>query len=64
DTAPVNFSPQNTTLDAGDVQWVFETQSVGWETWIGSNAAGKVDHTSGSYSAIVSGTNLQYYQNF
>ena len=32
------------------------------QRWIGSDAASQVDHMSGSYSTIVPGMNLRYYQ--
>lgn len=59
DIAPVNFFPRNTTSNAGDFQWVFDTQSAGWERWIGSEAASQVDHLSGSYSKMAPGMNLR-----
>ncbi|KIP02824.1 hypothetical protein PHLGIDRAFT_277143 [Phlebiopsis gigantea 11061_1 CR5-6] len=73
DSAPVNSFPRNTTDTTIDSQWVFDTQSAGWEQFVGSAAASQVDHISGSYSAVVEGMNLRiisvntqywYKQNF
>uniref|UniRef100_A0A0W0GDV1 Calcineurin-like phosphoesterase domain-containing protein n=1 Tax=Moniliophthora roreri TaxID=221103 RepID=A0A0W0GDV1_MONRR len=59
EAAPVNNFPRNTTKDhAQDLQYVFDATSAGWQRWIGSSAADQVKHISGSYSTIVSGTNL------
>ncbi|KAF8879658.1 sphingomyelin phosphodiesterase [Gymnopilus junonius] len=57
EVAPVNAFPRNTT-SVGNAQWVFDTQSAGWTSLIGSVAALEVKHNSGSYSAVVEGTNL------
>ncbi|KAJ7679351.1 sphingomyelin phosphodiesterase [Mycena polygramma] len=73
DTAPVNFFARSTSNTANNSQWVFDIQSAGWEQWIKRSAASQVEHDSGSYSALVSGTNLRiiavntqywYKQNF
>ncbi|KAF9269660.1 sphingomyelin phosphodiesterase [Marasmius fiardii PR-910] len=59
EAAPVNSFARNTTTDhVQDVQFVFDTASTGWERWIGSIAADQVKHLSGSYSRVVTGTNL------
>ncbi|KAJ3772053.1 sphingomyelin phosphodiesterase [Lentinula raphanica] len=58
DSTPVNSFPRNTTDTTLDVQWVFDTQSAGWEHWIGSAASQQVDHISGSYAATVPDMNL------
>ncbi|KIK68505.1 hypothetical protein GYMLUDRAFT_35936 [Collybiopsis luxurians FD-317 M1] len=58
DSTPVNSFPRNTTDTTLDVQWVFDTQSAGWEQWIGSAASQQVDHISGSYAASVPDMNL------
>ncbi|KAF5311082.1 hypothetical protein D9619_007799 [Psilocybe cf. subviscida] len=57
EAAPVNSFPRNTSND--DSQWVFDTQSQGWSPLIGSAAASASQHMSGSYSSVVSGTNLR-----
>ncbi|KAJ7895181.1 Metallo-dependent phosphatase-like protein [Mycena olivaceomarginata] len=73
DTSPVNLFARSTSHTANNSQWVFDIQSAGWEQWIKQSAASQVDHHSGSYSALVSGTNLRimavntqywYIQNF
>ncbi|KAJ6577051.1 sphingomyelin phosphodiesterase [Mycena vulgaris] len=73
DTSPVNLFARSTSNTANNSQWVFDIQSAGWERWIKQSAASQVDHHSGSYSALVSGTNLRimavntqywYKQNF
>ncbi|KAJ6526013.1 sphingomyelin phosphodiesterase [Mycena capillaripes] len=73
DTSPVNFFARSTSHTANNSQWVFDIQSAGWEQWIKQSAASQVEHDSGSYSALVSGTNLRilavntqywYKQNF
>ncbi|KAJ4490159.1 sphingomyelin phosphodiesterase [Lentinula aciculospora] len=58
DSTPVNSFPRNTTDTTLGVQWVFDTQSAGWEHWIGSVASQQVDHISGSYAATVPDMNL------
>ncbi|KAI0702327.1 sphingomyelin phosphodiesterase [Cytidiella melzeri] len=72
--APVNSFPRNTTPSTvGDSQFVFDTQSAGWEQWIGSTAAEQVHDVSGSYSKVIPGMKLRivsmntqywYKQNF
>ncbi|KAJ7115438.1 sphingomyelin phosphodiesterase [Mycena epipterygia] len=73
DSAPVNAFARTTSNTANNSQWVFDTQSAGWEQWIKPSAAAEVAHVSGSYSAQVSGMNLRiisvntqfwYKQNF
>ncbi|KZP28597.1 sphingomyelin phosphodiesterase [Athelia psychrophila] len=59
DTAPVNSFPRNTSAAASGFQWTFDVQSAAWENWIGEAAASEVQHGSGSYSALVSGTKLR-----
>ncbi|PPQ81932.1 hypothetical protein CVT25_013780 [Psilocybe cyanescens] len=58
EAAPVNVFPRNTT-NQGQVQWVFDTQSQGWNPFIGTAAASQVQHMSGSYSVNPAGTNLR-----
>lgn len=58
DVAPVNSFPRNTTSDASS-QWVFDTQGADWSAWLDASATDAVKHVSGSYSAVVSGTNLR-----
>ncbi|KAF7374111.1 Saposin B-type domain-containing protein [Mycena sanguinolenta] len=73
DTAPVNEFARTTSNAANNSQFVFDTQSAGWEQWIGPTAAFEVDHNSGSYWAKVPGLDLRiiavntqywYKQNF
>ncbi|KAJ7253566.1 sphingomyelin phosphodiesterase [Mycena rebaudengoi] len=73
DSAPVNSFARSTTATANNSQWVFDTQSAGWKQWIKQSGASQVAHRSGSYSALVPGTNLRiisvntqywYKQNF
>ncbi|KAJ6450148.1 sphingomyelin phosphodiesterase [Mycena sanguinolenta] len=59
DTAPVNEFARTTSNTANNSQFVFDTQSAGWERWIGPAAAFQVDHNSGSYWAKVPGLNLR-----
>ncbi|KAF8195992.1 Metallo-dependent phosphatase-like protein [Pholiota molesta] len=59
EVAPINSFPRNTSSGAQNSQWVFDTQSQGWTQWVGTAAAGEVQHMSGSYSAVPSGTNLR-----
>ncbi|KAF7357082.1 Saposin B-type domain-containing protein [Mycena sanguinolenta] len=59
DSAPVNAFARTTSHTANNSQFVFETQSAGWEQWIGQNAALQVDHNSGCYSAKVPGLDLR-----
>ncbi|KAJ7679352.1 sphingomyelin phosphodiesterase [Mycena polygramma] len=73
DSAPVNAFARTTSNTANSSQFVFDTQSAGWEQWIGPNASSQVDHISGSYTAKVPGMDLRiisvntqfwYKQNF
>ncbi|KAF7344826.1 Saposin B-type domain-containing protein [Mycena venus] len=59
DSAPVNAFARTTSKTANNSQFVFDTQSVGWERWIGASAAFEVDHISGAYSAKVPGMDLR-----
>ncbi|KAJ2936622.1 hypothetical protein H1R20_g473, partial [Candolleomyces eurysporus] len=60
ESAPTNAFPRNTTTKKGaSSQWVFDTVSKGWEPVIGKAAADQAARLSGSYSAIVPGTNLK-----
>ncbi|KAF8888535.1 Metallo-dependent phosphatase-like protein [Infundibulicybe gibba] len=59
DSAPVNAFARSTTATANNSQFVFDTQSQGWERFIGQTAANQVDHNSGSYSVLVPGTKLR-----
>lgn len=58
EVAPVNSFPRHTT-SAASAQYVFDTLSTGWAPWINSTGAEQVKHFSGSYSAVVPGTNLR-----
>ncbi|KAL9709442.1 hypothetical protein Ac2012v2_007177 [Leucoagaricus gongylophorus] len=58
DVAPVNSFPRNTTSGASS-QWVFNTQGADWSEWLDASATNLVEHMSGSYSAVVPGTNLR-----
>ncbi|KAJ7610147.1 sphingomyelin phosphodiesterase [Roridomyces roridus] len=73
DSAPVNAFARTTTNTANNSQFVYDTQSAGWEQFIGPGPAAQVDHISGSYVAQVPGmklriiavnTQLWYKQNF
>ncbi|KAJ7767281.1 sphingomyelin phosphodiesterase [Mycena metata] len=73
DSAPVNAFARTTSHTMNNSQFVFDTQSAGWERWIKAEAASQVDHISGSYSAKVPGMDLRiisvntqywYKQNF
>ncbi|KAJ7067511.1 sphingomyelin phosphodiesterase [Mycena amicta] len=73
DSAPVNAFARTTSNTLNNSQWVYDTQSAGWEQWIHEPAASQVDHHSGSYFAKVPGMNLRilsvntqfwYKQNF
>ncbi|KAJ7600702.1 sphingomyelin phosphodiesterase [Mycena floridula] len=57
DSFPVNSFQRDTT--GNDTQWVFDTQSAGWEQFVGAKASQQVKHHSGSYAANVEGTNLK-----
>ncbi|KAJ7813657.1 sphingomyelin phosphodiesterase [Mycena olivaceomarginata] len=59
DSAPVNAFARTTSNTANNSQFVFDTQSAGWEHWIGTPAAFEVDHHSGAYSAKVPGMDLR-----
>ncbi|KJA25536.1 hypothetical protein HYPSUDRAFT_405070 [Hypholoma sublateritium FD-334 SS-4] len=59
EAAPINSFPRNTTSTSTTAQWVFDTQSQGWSQWIGTASASQVQHISGSYSSVVSGTDLR-----
>ncbi|KAJ6527327.1 sphingomyelin phosphodiesterase [Mycena vulgaris] len=70
DSAPVNAFARTTSNTANNSQFVFDTQSAGWERWIGAPSAFEVDHHSGAYSAKVPGmdlhiisVNTQYWHN-
>ncbi|CAA7268234.1 unnamed protein product [Cyclocybe aegerita] len=58
EAAPVNSFPRNTTRGKNS-QWVFDTQSEGWASMIGSPAATQVRHLSGSYATMVPYTSLR-----
>ncbi|KAJ7082370.1 sphingomyelin phosphodiesterase [Mycena belliarum] len=73
DSAPVNAFARTTSNAANNSQFVYDTQSAGWEQWIKATAASEVRHMSGSYSAKVPGMDLRiiavntqfwYKQNF
>ncbi|EIM91610.1 acid sphingomyelinase [Stereum hirsutum FP-91666 SS1] len=62
DSAPVNSFPRKisaTNPNITSAQFVFDTQSAGWEGLIGQVAANQVEHDSGSYSVVHPGTNLR-----
>ncbi|KAF8195288.1 sphingomyelin phosphodiesterase [Mycena galopus ATCC 62051] len=59
DTAPVNAFARTTSHTTNNSQFVFDTQSAGWEHFIGKAAALQVDHISGSYSAKVPNMDLR-----
>ncbi|KIJ35641.1 hypothetical protein M422DRAFT_262040 [Sphaerobolus stellatus SS14] len=59
DTAPVNSFPRNDTETTIGSQWVFNTQSSGWERWIGATAAEQLRHGSGSYAVVVPDISLR-----
>ncbi|KAF5389569.1 hypothetical protein D9757_004127 [Collybiopsis confluens] len=60
ESSPVNCFPRLTTEEyAKDSQWVFNTSSTQWSPWIGQIAADQVIHHSGSYSLVVSHSNLR-----
>ncbi|THH12668.1 hypothetical protein EW146_g7480 [Bondarzewia mesenterica] len=59
ESAPANSFPRNTTDTTIDSQWVFDTQSAGWEGWISAMAAEQMDHMSGSYAIVVPDTSLR-----
>ncbi|KAJ7818805.1 sphingomyelin phosphodiesterase [Mycena olivaceomarginata] len=59
DSAPVNAFARTTSKTANNSQFVFDTQSAGWERWIGASAAFEVDHISGAYSSKVPGMDLR-----
>ncbi|KAJ6488326.1 sphingomyelin phosphodiesterase, partial [Mycena vulgaris] len=52
------FPARITSNTANNSQFVFDTQSAGWERWIGAPSAFEVDHHSGAYSAKVPGMDL------
>ncbi|CAA7268233.1 unnamed protein product [Cyclocybe aegerita] len=58
DVTPVNSFPRNTTKGQSS-QWVYNTQSSGWASLIGANAANQVKGDSGSYASVVPGTKLR-----
>ncbi|KAK6980676.1 Metallo-dependent phosphatase-like protein [Favolaschia claudopus] len=73
DSASVNAFARTSSHAMNDSQFVFDTQSAGWEQWIKPAAAFEVKHHSGSYSAQVPGLGLRivavntqywYKQNF
>ena len=42
----------------------FVSNSLDPQQWIGTTASGEMQHTSGSYSAVVAGTNLRFVDRF
>ncbi|KAG6827566.1 hypothetical protein H0H92_011289 [Tricholoma furcatifolium] len=60
EVAPINLYPRSTADTPDAAQWVYDTQSRGWETWINSTAASDVENTSGCYSVVHPGTSLRY----
>ncbi|KIJ35631.1 hypothetical protein M422DRAFT_132728, partial [Sphaerobolus stellatus SS14] len=60
DAAPVNSFTRNNTETTISSQWVFNTQSSGWEVkWIGAIAADQLRHVSGSYTVVVPDISLR-----
>ncbi|KAF7304142.1 Saposin B-type domain-containing protein [Mycena indigotica] len=73
DTSPVNLFARSTSNTVNNSQWVFDIDGRDWARWIRPAAASQVTHHSGSYSALVPGTQLRilalntqywYIQNF
>ena len=59
DSNPVNsFPPAAIDTTIGN-QWVYDTLSSLWTTWIGSSAAAIADQNPGAYSVVVPSTNLR-----
>lgn len=58
--APVNSFPRNITKTSYSAQWIFDTQSEDWEKWIREEAAGQLQHSSGSYASIVPDSKLMW----
>ncbi|KAG6827562.1 hypothetical protein H0H92_011285 [Tricholoma furcatifolium] len=59
EVAPVNLYPRSTASTPDSAQWVYDTQSQGWKTWINSTAANEVANVSGCYSIVHPGTSLR-----
>ncbi|PBK67541.1 sphingomyelin phosphodiesterase [Armillaria solidipes] len=61
EAAPMNSFPRNTSvhIEEWDAQWVFDTTSAKWTSWINSTASDQVRHYSGSYSIVAPGKNLR-----
>ncbi|KAJ7622053.1 sphingomyelin phosphodiesterase [Roridomyces roridus] len=59
DSAPDNAFARTTSHTTNNSNWVYDTESIGWERWIGPNAASQVKHISGSYSVQVPGLKLR-----
>lgn len=73
DAAPVNSFPPTAVDTTISSQWVYDTLSGLWETWIGSAASTTADTNPGAYSVLYPGgnlrvisinTNMYYKQNF
>ncbi|EEA25335.1 hypothetical protein TMatcc_006440 [Talaromyces marneffei ATCC 18224] len=73
DVAPVNSFPPAAVVTTISSQWVYDTLSSLWQTWIGSAASATADKNPGSYSVVHPGSNLRiisintnmyYKQNF
>ncbi|KAJ9285141.1 hypothetical protein DTO021C3_7300 [Paecilomyces variotii] len=73
DSNPVNSFPPSAVSTTMSSQWVYDTLSNLWSTWIGSTEAARADTNSGAYSVrypngnlrIISiNTNMYYKENF
>lgn len=73
DAAPVNSFPPTAIDTTISSQWVYDTLSSLWETWIGSAASATADTNPGAYSVLYPGgnlriisinTNMYYKENF
>ena len=76
DSNPVNSFPPAAVSTTLTNQWVYDTLSSLWETWIGTSAAAMADENPGAYSTVYPGnttgklrvisfdTNMYYKENF
>ena len=73
DAAPVNSFPPAAVDTTITSQWVYDTLSSLWKTWIGSAASATADTNPGAYSVLYPGgnlriisinTNMYYKENF
>ncbi|GAM83788.1 hypothetical protein ANO11243_017780 [Dothideomycetidae sp. 11243] len=58
ESAPVNAFPPMDLAGTASNQWVYDTLSNDWKSWIGAAAANSTDH-DGSYSILHPGSNLR-----